>query len=180
MVLCTDVWVRTYVRIIDKVFTIGLTWRRAGSSDRNACLNLSSHTYMGTLNLKMVVGHLVLITSLLVHDSALGSITRCVIMQSIGCTYLWLLSRRNNKLLFYINSLRDGDVSHMHSLFYHFARCFVRNWTNTWMKTADDKAMDIKAHYLSNPGARSGNSPMGITRNHSYSRNTRWYSIQTL
>jgi hypothetical protein len=35
--------------------------------------------------------------------------------------------------------------------------------------TPADKGIDIKAHYLSTPGARSGNSPVGIMPNHSYS-----------
>jgi hypothetical protein len=39
--------------------------------------------------------------------------------------------------------------------------------------TPADKGIDIKAHYLSTPGAHSGNSPTGIMPNHSYSRNTR-------
>jgi hypothetical protein len=39
--------------------------------------------------------------------------------------------------------------------------------------TPTDKGIDIKAHYLSTPGACSGNSPVGIMPNHSCSRNTR-------
>jgi hypothetical protein len=36
-----------------------------------------------------------------------------------------------------------------------------------------NKGIAIKAHYLSTPRAHSGNSPVGIMPNHSYSRNTR-------
>jgi hypothetical protein len=61
---------------IHKVITVGLTWRRAGSSDRNVWPNLSLHTkedkVICTLKLIVVVGLLVLITLFLAHGSGLG------------------------------------------------------------------------------------------------------------
>jgi hypothetical protein len=46
--------------------------------------------------------------------------------------------------------------------------------------THTDKGIVTKAYYLSTPGAHSGNSPVGIMCNHSYSQNTRCYRIQTV
>jgi hypothetical protein len=43
---------------------------------------------------------------------------------------------------------------------------------------ATDKGIDTKAHYLSTPGARLGNSPMVIRPMHSYSQNMRSYCKQ--
>jgi hypothetical protein len=76
MVLYTDVCVHTYVRGIYKAIIVGLTWRRARSSDRNMCPNLSLCTIgdklMGTLELITVVVFLVLITPFIAHDSGFG------------------------------------------------------------------------------------------------------------